>query len=143
MMPMKRVRPWLRRLVLAGLILAAYPVFVLTYTWSHVLQSPLPGGRHGPLDAYRHTLASAVVAYTFDARAIDLVNGVMERRGRRSNAMDIHNNLIGAGIGSRAARFSDIEPMVARSVATGRIDAPSPNQTTWLPPGDWEEGFAW
>jgi hypothetical protein len=28
-------------------------------------------------------------------------------------------------------------------VATGRIDAPSPNQTTWLPPGDWEEGFAW
>ena len=129
-MPSKRTRHWLRRLALLALVLATYPTFVLTYTWSHVLQSPLPGGRHGPLDAYRHTLASAVVAYTFDARAIDLVNGVMERRGRRSNAMDIHNNLIGAGIGSRAARFSDIEPMVARSVATGRIDAPSPNQTT-------------
>lgn len=136
-------RAWLRRLVLAGLILAAYPTCVLTYTWSHVLRSPLPGGRHGPLDAYRHTLASAVVAHTLDARAIDLVNGVMERQGRRSNAMDIHNNLIGAGIGSRAARFSDIEPMVARSVAAGRIDAPSPDQTTWLPPEDWKEGFAW
>ncbi|MCP1584552.1 hypothetical protein [Pseudoxanthomonas mexicana] len=142
-MPSKRTRHWLRRFALLALVLATYPTFVLTYTWSHVLQSPLPGGRHGPLDAYRHTLASAVVAYTFDARAIDLVNGVMERRGRRSNAMDIHNNLIGAGIGSRAARFSDIEPMVAHSVATGRIDAPSPDQTKWLPPGDWKEGFAW
>jgi hypothetical protein len=141
--PGKRKRPWLRRLLLAGLILAAYPAFVLTYTWSHVLQSPLPGGRHGPLDAYRHTLASAVVAHTLDARVILLVNGVMERHGRRSNAMDIHNNLIGAGIGSRAARFSDIEPQVARSVAAGRIDAPSLAQTTWLPPEDWKEGFAW
>ena len=142
-MPSKRPRHWLRRLALLALVLATYPTFVLTYTWSHVLQSPLPGGRHGPLDAYRHTLASAVVAYTFDARAIDLINGVMERRGRRSNAMDIHNNLIGAGIGSRAARFSDIEPQVARSVAAGRIDAPSPDQTIWLPPEDWKEGFAW
>ena len=142
-MPSKRTRHWLRRLALLALVLATYPTFVLTYTWSHVLQSPLPGGRHGPLDAYRHTLASAVVAYTFDARAIDLVNGVMERHGRRSNAMDIHNNLIGAGIGARAARFSDIEPTVARSVAAGRIDTPSPDQTTWLPQNDWKEGFAW
>lgn len=143
MKPSKRTRPWLRRLVLLALVLATYPAFVLTYTWSHVLQSPLPGGRHGPLDAYRHTLASAVVAYTLDARAIDLVNGVMERRGKRANAMDIHNNLLGAGIGSRAARFSDIEPMVARSVAAGQIEAPSPDQTTWLPQDDWKEGFAW
>ena len=143
MKPSKRKRPWLRRLVLLALVLAVYPAFVLIYTWSHVLQSPLPGGRHGPLDAYRHTLASAVVAYTLDARAIDLVNSVMERRGKRANAMDIHNNLLGAGIGSRAARFSDIEPMVARSVAAGQIDAPSPDQTTWLPRDDWKEGFAW
>jgi len=139
----KRQRPWLRRLVLAALVLGVYPACVLIYTWSHVLQSPLPGGRHGPLDAYRHTLASAVVAYTLDPRAIDLVNRVMERRGKRSNTMDIHNNLIGAGIGTRAARFSDIEPAVARSVAAGRIDAATPDQTTWLPQSDWKEGFAW
>ena len=143
MKPSKNKRPWLHRLVLLALVLAVYPAFVLTYTWSHVLQSPLPGGRHGPLDAYRHTLASAVVAYTLDARAINLVNGVMERRGKRANAMDIHNNLLGAGIGSRAARFSDIEPAVARSVAAGQVDAPSPDQTTWLPRDDWKEGFAW
>lgn len=143
MKPSKRKRPWLHRLVLLALVLAVYPAFVLTYTWSHVLQSPLPGGRHGPLDAYRHTLASAVVAYTLDARAINLVNGVMERRGKRANAMDIHNNVLGAGIGYRAARSSDIEPAVARSVAAGQVDAASPDQTTWLPQDDWKEGFAW
>lgn len=143
MQPLKRKRRWRTGLVLIGMLLTAYPAFVLTYTWSHVLQSPLPGGRHGPLDAYRHTLASAVVAYTLDARAVGLVNGVMERRGRRSNAMDIHNNLIGARIGARAMRFSDIEPMVARSVASGSIDAASTDQTTWLPQSDWKEGFAW
>jgi hypothetical protein len=143
MKPSKRKRPWQRRLMLAALIVAAYPASVLTYTWSHVLQSPLPGGRHGPLDAYRHTLASAIVAYTLDARAVHLVNGVMERRGKRANTMDIHNNLIGAGIGSRATRFADIEPMVARRVASGCIDAASPDQTTWLPQSAWKEGFAW
>ncbi|MBA3930144.1 MAG: hypothetical protein C0521_11225 [Xanthomonas sp.] len=142
--PARRRRyPRLARLAMVGIALAAYPACVLTYTWSHVLQSPLPGGRHGPLDAYRHTLASAVVAYTSDPRAVHLVNDVMERRGKRANAMDIHNNLIGAAIGSRATRFSDLEPMVARSVAAGGIDAASPDQTTWLPASDWKEGFAW
>ena len=136
----RRGWPWLVWIVL---VLGAYPSFVLTYTWSHVLQSALPGGRHGPLDAYRHTLASAVVAYTLDARAVRAVNRVMEGRGTRANAMDIHNNLIGAAIGSRATRFSDIEPRVTRSVASGRVDAPSPGQTTWLPPDEWKDGFAW
>ncbi|WFC43144.1 hypothetical protein [Pseudoxanthomonas sp. SE1] len=150
MQPLKRKRRWRTGLVLIGMLLTAYPAFVLTYTWSHVLQSPLPGGRHGPLDAYRHTLASAVVAYTLDARAVGLVNGVMERRGRRSNAMDIHNNLIGARIGARAMRFSDIEPMVARSVASGSIDGPDDvaaaerlegriRVVTLAPPGKWRQ----
>ncbi|MBD9477975.1 hypothetical protein [Pseudoxanthomonas sp. PXM02] len=128
---------WFLLIVLA---LATYPGFVLAYTWSHVLQSPLPGGRHGPLDAYRHTLASAVVAYTLDARAIRWVNNVMERRGKRSNAMDIHNNLIGASIGSQATRFSDIEPAVTRRIATGTINATAPDQITWLPEPQWQEG---
>jgi hypothetical protein len=131
---------WLMALALA---VAAYPAFVLLYTWSHVLQSPLPGGRHGPLDAYRHTLASAVVAYTLDPDAIRVVNGIMEGRGKRSNAMDIHNNLIGAGIGARAARFADIEPMVVRRVAHGGVDATAPDRTTWLPEREWQEGLAW
>ncbi|CAN7399254.1 hypothetical protein LJR143_002281 [Pseudoxanthomonas sp. LjRoot143] len=142
-LPKRRRRSWWRRLAWIVLILGAYPSVVLTYTWSHVLRSPLPGGRHGPLDAYRHTLASAVVAYTLDARAVRVVNRVMEGRGTRANAMDIHNNLIGAAIGSRVPRFSDIEPSVARSVASGRVDAPSSGQTTWLPPDEWKDGVAW
>ena len=108
-MPSKRTRPWLRRLALLALVLATYPTFVLTYTWSHVLQSPLPGGRHGPLDAYRHTLASAVVSHTLHPRVVSWVNAVMEHQGKRSNAMDIHNNLIGARIGARAVRFAEID----------------------------------
>lgn len=141
--PLTLTRRRLAWLMATGLAIALYPAFVLGYTWSHVLQSPLPGGRHGPLDAYRHTLASAVVTYTLDARAVQMVNGVMERRGKRANAMDIHNNLIGADIGSHAARFSDIEPTVAARVAAGRIDAIAPDQTTWLPPREWKDGFAW
>lgn len=124
-------------------LLALYPGFVLAYTWSHVMDSPLHGGRHGPRDAYRHTLASAVVAYTLDARAVGLVSRVMERRGKPSNRMDVHNNLIGASIGARAMRFSDIEPEVARHVAMGTVDAASPDQTTWLPELQWQDGSLW
>lgn len=136
----RRRRSRISWFLLVVLALAIYPCFVLAYTWSHVLQSSLPGGRHGPLDAYRHTLASAVVAYTLDARAIRWVNDVMERRGKRSNAMDIHNNLIGASIGARATRFSDIEPAVTHRVATGTINATAPDQITWLPAQEWQEG---
>lgn len=128
---------WFLLIVLAP---AIYPGFVLAYTWSHVLQSSLPGGRHGPLDAYRHTLASAVVAYTLDACAVRWVNDVMEHRGKRSNVMDIHNNLIGASIGSQAVRLSDIEPAVRHRVATGTINATAPDQVTWLPEHQWQEG---
>ena len=55
-------RPWLRRLVLAGLILAAYPAFVLASVYAHWFAADLPGGRNGPADAYRHALASASLA---------------------------------------------------------------------------------
>ncbi len=139
----RRKRTWLIRLALTALAMGAYPAFVLTYTWSHVSQSPLPGGRHGPLDAYRHTLASAVVSHTLHPRVVSWVNAVMEHQGKRSNAMDIHNNLIGARIGARAVRFAEIEPRVARSVAEGRVDAPSPTRTTWLPEEAWQECLAW
>jgi hypothetical protein len=143
---MKSAKPRRSKLtwLLLGLsLLAIYPGFVLAYTWSHVMDSPLHGGRHGPRDAYRHTLASAVVAYTLDARAIDLVNRVMEHRGKPSNRMDVHNNLIGASIGARAIRFSDIEPEVVRRVAAGAIDATSPDQITWLPEPQWQDGSLW
>jgi hypothetical protein len=51
-------------------IMSLYPAFILGYTWFHVANAPFLGGRNGPLDAYRHTLASALVAYTLDQRPI-------------------------------------------------------------------------
>ena len=125
------------------LLLTAYPAFVLCYTWTHVWQSDLKGGRHGPLDAYRHTLASAVVAYTLNENAVNFVTLLMESSGLDENAMDAHNNSIGAQIGAQAESFSAIEPMVLEKVENGQINATSPNQITWLPKSRWKEGRAW
>ncbi len=56
----KRWRAWL----IAGAALAVYPFTVLSYVYWHTFTSGLPGVRHGPQDAYRHTLGCALVAYT-------------------------------------------------------------------------------
>jgi hypothetical protein len=122
---------------------SAYPAFVLGYTWSHVARSNLPGGRHGPLDAYRHTLASAVVAFTLSPRAVEWVTSAMERRSTDANLMDRHNNRIGAAIGMRAHSFSEIEPAVQAQVQGGAIDARDAGQVTWLPPERWRRSLLW
>ena len=137
---MTNKRGKLRLLLLIGLVAASYPTFVLTYTWFHVLKSDLPGGRHGPLDAYRHTLASAVVAYTLNQDTVHVVNKFMEQRGKRSNAMDTHNNLIGASIGAQSMRFDDIEPTVKAAVSAGAVHAAQSGQVTWLEPEEWQVG---
>ncbi|MBS7806497.1 hypothetical protein [Variovorax sp. PCZ-1] len=135
----KRLRWWL----LGGFLLASYPTVVLAYTWSHVLSSDLPGGRHGPLDAYRHTLASAFVGCTLGSQAVELVTQVMESSSKRSSIMDRHNNRLGARIGAACDSISNIEPKVAASIAQGQINATHPNQSTWLPPEDWRQGKLW
>lgn len=135
-----------RRLVgvlVVVLSLAAYPAFVLGYTWSHVLRSELPGGRHGPLDAYRHTLASAVVGFTLGRQPVEWTTSVMERDGRDANRMDRHNNTIGAAIGSGANSFSEIEPAVRGRVLQGTVDAVDTAQVTWLPRTKWRAGRLW
>ncbi len=138
--PMKKKRRRLQLLLLVALLAASYPTFVLTYTWSRVLKSELPGGRHGPLDAYRHTLASAVVAYTLNQDVVRLVNKFMEKRGKRSNTMDIHNNLVGATIGAHSVHFADIEPAVKAAISAGAVHATQPGQVTWLEPDKWQDG---
>ena len=131
------------RIVGAICLVCAYPAFVLGYTWSNVARSDLPGGRHGPLDAYRHTLASAVVGFTLGAVAVDWATLVLERHGGASNVMDRHNNRIGAAIGARANSFGEIEPLVRAQVLRGDINAAEPLQVTWLPPERWRTAWWW
>ena len=129
--------------VIASVVAISYPVSVLAFTWTYVLASDLEGGRHGPLDAYRHTLASAFVAYTTSPSVVELVSSVMESKKNRSSAMDRHNNSIGAMIGIDAVRLSDLEPLVSAAIKSGAVNAQHPQQSTWLPKEDWRPGKLW
>jgi hypothetical protein len=127
----------------AAVLVSAYPAFVLGYTWSHVFRSDLPGGRDGPLDAYRHALASAVVAFTLSPKAVEWATWGMERKNRSSNLMDRHNNRIGASIGVNAASFGEIEPAVRSRVSSGAVNSPDADQVTWLPRYRWRSNRLW
>ena len=140
---MKNKRKILRRLAVLVLLLSIYPLCVLVYTWSHVFRSDLEGGRQGPLDAYRHALASAVVSYTLNERAVYLMTGLMESGGKDSNKMDRHNNRIGAQIGTDSKSFRELEPSVRQSVLDGAINSTDTNQITWLPKELWRDGRIW
>ncbi len=132
-------RRWLRRLIVAGAVLAAYPAFVFATFYAHWFAADLPGGRNGPSDAYRHALASATVAYTATPRWVDGVTVVMERdgAGNDSRAMDAHNNRIGAAIGARAKSWGAMQAEVLRAVRAGGIRTADENTITWLPPERW------
>ena len=125
------------------LLLGIYPALVLGYTWSCVLQSDFRGGRHGPLDAYRHALASSVVSYTLKESAVDLITALFESKGKASNRMDGHNNRIGARLGAHADSFRELEPSVRELVSNGAVDAVNPGQITWLPENKWRDGWIW
>lgn len=138
--PRTALRRW-RWLLVGGALLASYPLFVAAAVYPHYLAAGLPGGRNGPADAYRHSLASAVVAYTLSPRCVDWVTRVMERdgEGSPSRAMDAHNNQIGARIGASADSWTSMQQAVLVAVNAGTIDARSPDQITWLAPGAWQE----
>ncbi len=135
----RRGRHW-RLAVLALLVLAAYPAFVLIAVYTPWFAAHLPGGRNGPADAYRHSLASAIVAYTLSPRCVDWVTAVMERdgQGNASRAMDAHNNRIGARLGAAAPSWAAMQREVRAAVDHGAIDAASPDQITWLAPEAWQ-----
>ncbi len=57
--------------------------------------------------------------------------------------MDIHNNRIGAAIGSKANSFSEIEPTVRKAVTNGDVFAVNSDQITWLPPSKWGARKLW
>lgn len=120
-----------------------YPAFVLGYVWYHCLVSDFQGGRNGQLDAYRHTLASAVVAYTSSPKLVHLVTVVMEREGKPSNMMDRHNNSIGMRIGQAAASFNQINGLVLQRVDDGAENAVEASQVTWLARPYWGKSLFW
>ena len=127
--------------VMVALVLAAYPTFVLANVYWKFFQADLPGGRNGPADAYRHSLASAIVAYTLSPRCVDWVTRVMESDGLNdaSGAMDAHNNRIGARLGAAAPSWAAMQRDVRAAVEHGAVNAASTDQITWLAPTAWQE----
>jgi hypothetical protein len=132
-----------KRLLWLMLLPVSYSAFVLGFVWWQCYTSPLQGGKNGQLDAYRHTLASAVVAYTSTPKLVSLVTALMEHKGKQANLMDRHNNAIGAQIGKNAASFSDIKPAVISRIAQGAINANKATQISWLPQLYWGESRLW
>lgn len=134
-------RRWLRRAIIAICAAALYPVFVFVSVYAATSQSDLPGGSHGPRDAYRHSLASATVAYTGSQRWVAWVTAFMENGGRgdATRAMDAHNNLLGARIGAEARSLSDMRTSVLAAVNAGGVDVQDENRITWLSPERWQE----
>lgn len=130
-------------IVASGLLLMPYPALVLGYTWSHVGRSDLPGGRNGPLYAYRHTLASAVVAFTLSPRAVEWVTVLMEFGGSEESVMDRHNNQLGSFIGSTVRSFAEIEQTVRAKVLGGTTNGADPAHASWLGPEHWGDGWLW
>lgn len=134
-------RRWLCRLLLAAVLLAVYPAFVFGTVYLATSRSDLPGGRHGPKDAYRHTLASATVAFTGSSRWVEWVTAVMEGGGRgdAARAMDAHNNHIGARIGTDAESWNEMNAAVLRAVRAGGVAVEDEDRITWLPQERWQE----
>ena len=138
---MPKLRPRWRNALLLAALAGAYPAFVLGSVYATVLRSDLPGGHNGPKDAYRHSLASATVAYTGSPRWVEWVTRYMEHGegGNASNAMDRHNNRIGARIGAHAGSWHQMRADVLAAVKAGGIDASDDHRITWLPPDQWRE----
>jgi hypothetical protein len=130
-----RHRRWRWVALIAAVV--AYPMWLMSYAYFFSLTSGLPGPRHGPQDAYRHALASAVLAFTISPRAVEWATSVMEAAEDPSSRMDRHNNAIGAQIGAETASFGQLRPQILSRVAAGRVNAADPRQVTWLPPNQW------
>lgn len=129
--------------LLSLIVLSVYPAFVLGYVWYHCLVSDFQGGKYGQLDAYRHTLASAVVTYSSSSKLVAVATAVMERKDSAANRMDRHNNIIGVEIGQTATSFSQLNVLVQQRVNQGAENAVEASQVTWLATPYWEKSLFW
>ena len=132
-----------KKLLLIGFILFIYPALILGYLWVECFKSDFTDGKNGQLDAYRHTLASAMVAYTLSPKAVVVVTKIMERKGNIANLMDQHNNALGAIIGVDAKSINELNSQVINHVQHGAINTNIRTQTTWLPQNFWGNSFFW
>lgn len=137
---MKILQNTIRYAFIFGLI---YGAFILSFVWWHCYQSQFKGGKNGALDAYRHTLASAMVAYTTSPKVVRLVTVMMERGNLPANLMDQHNNAIGAKIGSHASSITTLTNNVQQAVYQGSINAKNAQQITFLPVQYWQKSLFW
>ncbi len=140
--PTKVVRRRWRRWLLVVALLAAYPGFVLGVTYTITLRSGFAGGRHGPCDAYRHCLASAIVAWTLSPRVVEWVTAVMEGDDAgTSHRMDAHNNRVGVRLAASAADWSSLLRAVRGAVDRGGLldasSSPALDRVVWLPVERW------
>ncbi len=134
----------LKKILLFSILLPfIYSALVLIFVWWQCYFSSFQGGKNGQLDAYRHTLASAVVAYTSSPKMVALVTAVMENENSAANLMDQHNNAIGANIGAHASSISSLPMLVNVQITQGKVNTSGQNQTTWLPKNWWGEGLLW
>lgn len=124
-------------------ILGLCSLSILLPVWIHVASVSFSGGKNGPLDAYRHTLASAYLAHAVGPSAVSIVTFLMESPSKADGVMDMHNNAIGATIGAKAASFSTIEPIVWDRIHTGSQHPKGPEQVLWLEEKLWSEGWLW
>jgi hypothetical protein len=124
-------------------ILALFCLSILLPVWIHVASVSFRGGKNGPLDAYRHTLASAYLAHALGPSAVSLVTFLMESPSKVDGVMDRHNNALGATIGAKATRFSTIEPIVKEHIHAGSQHPEGPEQAMWLDEKLWREGWLW
>ena len=72
-----------------------------------------------------------------------VTTSLMESKGKDSNMMDSHNNLIGARIGIKSKSFLELEPSVRQRVLDGTVNSTDANQITWLPKEKWHDGRIW
>lgn len=137
---------WRRRCLFVLALLLAYPVLVVGATYTITLRSGLPGSSHGPCDAYRHSLASALVAYTLSPRCVRWVTDVMERGDGASHRMDAHNNQVGVRLAGKATSLVDLLARVRTAVDRGReISSRSladGTRVVWLAEDEWA-GWWW
>jgi hypothetical protein len=135
-------------------LIGLFPATLLVAVWAHVFMSNLPGGRNGPLDAYRHMLASAYLSFALGPKSVEIVTTIMESCSKRSCQMDRNNNILGAKIGTEHSSLIDLEPAVTREIFSMKEElarSVNPEDETpsalgrpkWLASRDWGSGMFW